>query len=92
MPYKLAARIRSARSACSFSSLLVEARRDACCAALSLCCTVALSAGRTLRDVLLMVLFEVWDKSQAALLPGMRPVSEIFARAASNAAPAELFL
>lgn len=46
--YRLAARIRSARSACSFSSLLVDARRNACCAALPVCCTVVLPAGTTL--------------------------------------------
>lgn len=69
--HKLAARMRSARSACSFSSLLVDARRDACCGALSVCCTVVLPDARTLPEVLFMVALEVQGVSQAALLPGM---------------------
>ena len=89
--HRLSARIRSARSACSFSSFLVDARRDACCVALSVWCNGVLPADRTLPDVLLMVAdLEVQDISLAVSLPGVGPASEIPVKAASRAAPADI--
>ena len=69
---------------------MVEASRAACFALALVRCTVCLPAEGTTPFVLFMVLFKVHDISVASLLPGRSPVSEIFVRAASKAAPADI--
>ncbi len=90
--YRLRARMRSARSACSFSSPLVAANREVCRPVVCPGCKMLWFADSTLQPVLLMVLFivlfMVHDVAEA-LPPGLLPASAMLLSAESKAAPAD---